>query len=42
MNQLIKGWDRKMVQQNLSKILDNRFKKKISEASNEEIYLALL
>ena len=31
-----------MVQQNLSKILDNRFKKKISEASNEEIYLALL
>ena len=31
-----------MVQENLSKILDKRFEKTIKEASNEEIYLALL
>ncbi|WP_195265055.1 glycogen/starch/alpha-glucan phosphorylase [Clostridium sp. 1001275B_160808_H3] len=31
-----------MVQENLTKILENRFGKTIKEASNEEIYLALL
>ena len=31
-----------MVQENLLKILDKRFAKTIKEASNEEIYLALL
>ncbi len=31
-----------MVQENLSKILEKRFKNTIKEASNEEIYLALL
>lgn len=31
-----------MVQENLTKILEKRFDKTIKEASNEEIYLALL
>ena len=31
-----------MVQENLSKIRDKRFKKTLKEANNEEIYLALL